>query len=113
MTRSELIAFICEKNPDLRQSDVTRIVITVFETIAQALECGRRVEIRGFGAFSIKGRKARQGRNPKTGELVEVSDKFVLAFRTGKKLHDRLNEKNKMTDAIPFQQKFLKSGTGS
>ena len=92
MIRSELIQIIAEKNPHLYQRDVERIVNTIFDTIIEALAAGGRVELRGFGAFSVKHREARTGRNPRTGEAVEVEAKAVPFFKTGKGLRDRLNE---------------------
>lgn len=91
MTKSELIARIAELNPHLYQRDVERIVTTVFEEITSALANGDRVELRGFGAFSVKRRDARQGRNPRTGEAVDVSEKVTPFFKTGKQLRERLN----------------------
>jgi integration host factor subunit beta len=91
MTKSELILRLAERNPHLYQRDVERIVSTIFEEIAAALARGDRVELRGFGAFSIKERNARVGRNPRTGEAVQVSRKSVPFFKTGKDLRDRLN----------------------
>ncbi|MBI2239935.1 MAG: integration host factor subunit beta [Magnetospirillum gryphiswaldense] len=91
MTKSELIARLAEKNPHLYQRDVERIVTTIFDEIAGALARGDRVELRGFGAFSVKSRDARQGRNPRTGEQVAVDGKVVPFFKTGKQLRERLN----------------------
>ena len=91
MTKSELILRLAERNPHLYQRDVERIVSTIFEEIAAALARGYRVELRGFGAFSIKERNARVGRNPRTGEAVQVARKAVPFFKTGKDLRDRLN----------------------
>jgi integration host factor subunit beta len=91
MTKSELILRLAERNPHLYQRDVERIVSTIFEEIAAALARGDRVELRGFGAFSIKERNARIGRNPRTGEAVQVARKAVPFFKTGKDLRDRLN----------------------
>lgn len=91
MTRSELIARLAEKNPHLFQRDVERIVATIFDEIAHALARGDRVELRGFGAFSVKSRDARLGRNPRTGENVSVSAKVVPYFKTGKQLRALLN----------------------
>ena len=93
MIRSELIQKIAEANPHLTQRHVERIVNTVFEEIIEALAKGDRVELRGFGAFSVKSREARTGRNPRTGEAVQVDDKKVPFFKTGKLLRDRLNGK--------------------
>ena len=91
MIRSELIQTIADENPHLFQRDVERIVNTVFEEIIEAMARGDRVELRGFGAFSVKKRDARVGRNPRTGESVEVEEKHVPFFKTGKLLPDRLN----------------------
>ncbi len=94
MTKSELILRLAELNPHLYQRDVDRIVSTIFDQIAQALARGDRVELRGFGAFSIKKREARIGRNPRTGSSVQVDEKAIPFFKTGKQLRDRLNEKD-------------------
>lgn len=91
MIRSELIQTIADQNPDLFQRDVERIVNTIFEEITDAMARGERVELRGFGAFSVKKRDARVGRNPRTGEAVDVDAKSVPFFKTGKLLRDRLN----------------------
>ena len=91
MIRSELIQIIADENPHLYQRDVERIVNTVFSEITEALAKGDRVELRGFGAFSVKSRDARMGRNPRTGEAVKVERKAVPFFKTGKLLRDRLN----------------------
>ncbi|MCV2863620.1 integration host factor subunit beta [Albidovulum sediminicola] len=91
MIRSELIQKIADENPHLFQRDVERIVNTIFEEIVSALARGDRVELRGFGAFSVKKRDSRQGRNPRTGASVEVDEKHVPFFKTGKLLRDRLN----------------------
>ena len=91
MTKSELIAYLAEQNPHLYQRDVERIVTTVFDEITSALCRGDRVELRGFGAFSIKQRGSRIGRNPRTGETVQVVAKSVPYFKTGKNLRAKLN----------------------
>jgi integration host factor subunit beta len=91
MTKSQLIQRIAERNPHLYQRDVERIVSTVFDEIAGALARGDRVELRGFGAFSVKLRDARIGRNPRTGETVHVSRKAVPFFKTGKQLREMIN----------------------
>ncbi|WP_319824486.1 integration host factor subunit beta [Thalassovita sp.] len=99
MIRSELIQKIFEENQDrnsenqLTMRDAEKIVNTVFEEITDAMARGDRVELRGFGAFSVKKRDARVGRNPRTGESVEVEEKHVPFFKTGKLLRDRLNGK--------------------
>ncbi len=92
MTKSELIQRIAELNPHLYHRDVERIVSTIFDEIADALARGDRVELRGFGAFSVKQRGARVGRNPRTGAAVQVAEKFIPFFKTGKQLRERLNE---------------------
>ena len=91
MIRSQLIQKIAEENPHLFQRDVENIVNTIFEEITGAMARGDRVELRGFGAFSVKKRDARLGRNPRTGESVEVEQKHVPFFKTGKLLRDRMN----------------------
>ena len=92
MAKSELIAYLAEENPHLYQRDVERIVTTIFDEIASALSRGDRVELRGFGAFSVKQRDARIGRNPRTGAAVNVAAKRVPYFKTGKQLRDKLND---------------------
>ena len=93
MIRSELIQKIADENPHLYQRDVERIVNTIFDEVTGAMARGDRVELRGFGAFSVKQRDARVGRNPRTGETVSVEEKHVPFFKTGKLLRDRLNGK--------------------
>jgi integration host factor subunit beta len=91
MIKSKLVQRIAEQNPHLYQRDVEHIVNAVLEEITAALARGDRVELRGFGAFSVKSRPARQGRNPRTGEQVAVTEKYVPFFKTGKEMRDRLN----------------------
>jgi integration host factor subunit beta len=91
MIKSELIQLIAQKNPHLYHRDVERIINTVFDHITDALAHGDRVELRGFGAFSVKERQARHGRNPRTGKTVTVEAKRVPFFKTGKELRERLN----------------------
>lgn len=91
MTRSELIQRMAERHPHLYQRDVERIVAAIFDEIAAALARGDRVELRGFGAFTVKRRDARVGRNPRTGEAVDIDAKAVPFFKTGKQLRERLN----------------------
>lgn len=91
MTKSELIQRLAEKNPHLYLRDIEKIVETIFEEITEALVEGDRVELRGFGAFSVKHRDARTGRNPRTGETVQVDAKRLPFFKTGKALRDNLN----------------------
>ena len=92
MTKSELIAKLAQKNPQLYIRDVEMIVETIFEEMTEALANGDRVELRGFGSFSVKEREARTGRNPRTGASVEVAAKKLPAFKAGKALRDKLNE---------------------
>ena len=91
MLRSELIALLAEENPTLKVREVERIVDVIFDEIASALERGDRVELRGFGAFSVRKRDARTGRNPRTGTSVSVDAKHVPFFKAGKELRSRLN----------------------
>jgi integration host factor subunit beta len=91
MTKSELIARLSERYPHLYQRDVERIVNTIFDEISGALSRGDRVELRGFGSFSVRKRNARVGRNPRTGETVNVDEKYLPFFKTGKELRERLN----------------------
>ena len=91
MIRSELVQKIMEENPVLNITDAERIVVTIFDEIITTMASGDRVELRGFGAFSVKERKARTGLNPKTGAPVAVESKHVPFFKTGKLLRDRLN----------------------
>ena len=93
MIKSELVAKISERNPHLYQRDVEHIVNAVLEEVVSALSRGDRVELRGFGAFSVKNRPARIGRNPRTGERVPVKEKFVPFFKTGKEMREKLNGK--------------------
>ena len=91
MTRSDLIAELAASYPHLRVADVELIVATIFDQITGALARGDRVELRGFGAFAVKQRNARIGRNPRTGVVVSVDEKTVPFFRAGKEMRDRLN----------------------
>lgn len=91
MIKSELIQKIATANPHLFQRDVERIVNVIFDEIITALAEGKRVELRGFGAFTVKHRAARQGRNPRTGDTVSVDEKFLPFFKAGKELRERLN----------------------
>ena len=91
MTKSELILRLAELNPHLYHRDVERIVTAIFDEITTALGRGDRVELRGFGAFSVKKRDSRVGRNPRTGSAVQVAEKAVPFFKTGKQLREQLN----------------------
>lgn len=91
MIKSELVERIAELNPHLYQRDAEILVNAVLDEIIDALSRGDRVELRGFGTFSIKERNPRQGRNPRTGEKVAVTGKVVPYFKSGKEMRDRLN----------------------
>lgn len=91
MTRSELIQLLADRNPHLYLRDVEKVVDAFFGGITAALIRGDRVELRGFGTFSVKERAARLGRNPRTGESVQVNEKRLPFFKTGKELRERLN----------------------
>jgi integration host factor subunit beta len=91
MLKSELVIKLTEQNPHLYQRDIEQVVNAILDTISDALAQGGRVELRGFGTFTIKKREARAGRNPRTGEAVAVSERVVPAFRTGKEMRHRLN----------------------
>ncbi len=91
MIKSELVQLIAERNPHLYQRDVEHVVNAILDEIVDALSKGDRVELRGFGAFSVKNRPARTGRNPRTGETVIVEEKHVPFFKTGKDMRERLN----------------------
>ena len=94
MTRSELVARIAEEYPDLQWEEARRVVDSIFECITEALSRGDRVELRGFGAFTVKSRAPYRGRNPRTGEAVSVGERRALRFRAGKDLRQRLNDPN-------------------
>jgi integration host factor subunit beta len=91
MIKSELVQTVANRNPHLFLRDVEKIVNAIFEEITDALAEGNRVELRGFGAFSLKNRPALVGRNPRTGEAVDIEEKSVPFFKTGKELRKRLN----------------------
>ena len=91
MIKSELIAKLASENPHLTQRDVERVVSVILDSMTGALESGGRVELRGFGAFSVRARPARAGRNPRTGDTVAVKAKRVPFFKSGKELRERLN----------------------
>ncbi|RZJ16755.1 MAG: integration host factor subunit beta [Brevundimonas sp.] len=91
MIKSELIEKLASENPHMTHAEVERVVNVVLGRMTDALAEGGRVELRGFGAFSIRSRPARSGRNPRTGEVVEVPAKSVPFFKSGKELRERLN----------------------
>lgn len=98
MIKSELIAKLAAEHPHLSQKDVERAVAAVLDGMTDALASGGRVELRGFGAFSVRDRPARTGRNPRTGEPVEVEAKRVPFFKSGKELRERLNADDEPAD---------------
>ena len=98
LIKSQLIQNITEANPHLFVRDVERIVNAIFNEISQTLAEGRRVELRGFGAFSVQHRKERVGRNPRTGDSVNVEEKYIPRFKTGKELRLKLNSKNNVVE---------------
>jgi integration host factor subunit beta len=91
MTKSELIERITDRHPELSNKDIELAVKTILETMSQALSQGDRIEIRGFGSFSLHFRNPRLGRNPKTGESVELRGKYVPHFKPGKELREQVN----------------------
>ncbi len=91
MIRSELLQALAKESPDMRSEEIERVVEVFFDEIARRLADGGRVELRGFGAFSTRERNARKGRNPRTGETVEVAEKRVPYFKPGKEMRQRLN----------------------
>ena len=93
MIKSELIHIVTLRNPHLYQQDVEKIVGTILDDIAEALANGDRVELRGFGTFSVRHRPSRSGRNPSNGEAVFVGEKWMPFFRAGKEMQERLNPK--------------------
>ena len=92
MTKSDLIAKLTEKNNFLFQKDIYKIIHVFFDSISEALENGDRVELRGFGAFGVKKRKARIGRNPRSGEPVAIPEKNIPFFKMGKNMRERINK---------------------
>ena len=100
LIKSQLIQNITDQNPHLYIKDVERIVNTIFSEITKSLADGRRVELRGFGAFSVQKRKERIGRNPRTGDAVNVSEKYIPRFKSGKELRIKLNSANKIDDTL-------------
>jgi integration host factor subunit beta len=95
MTKSELIRRISERFPNMFLKDIQTLVDTVFENIADALAEGNRVELRGFGAFTLRKREARTARNPRTNDVVKLGDRSALYFRAGKELNAKLNKTTK------------------
>ena len=96
MIKSELIQKLADENPDMHHRDIERIVSIIFHEITEALAAGHRVELRGFGAFSVKHRPPRTGRNPRSGETVAIAEKWTPHFKAGKELRERLNEDGRL-----------------
>lgn len=90
MTKSELIQRLAKRYPNLYQRDLENVVKTILDEISGALNEGGRVELRGFGAFSVRKREARRARNPKNGKEVQVGERFAIYFRTGKELREKV-----------------------
>ncbi|HEX8466609.1 MAG TPA: integration host factor subunit beta [Allosphingosinicella sp.] len=91
MIRSELVQMLCDDHPDLTGKEIERVVSAFYDSITEQLQQGGRVELRGFGAFSTRERDARKGRNPRTGDSVDVDAKRVPYFKPGKEMRERLN----------------------
>ena len=100
MIKSELVQKLADENPNLFYRDIERIVSIVFDEVSDALARGERVELRGFGAFSVKHRPARVGRNPRSGEAVQIDEKWSPFFKSGKELRDRLNAQGQFTAGV-------------
>ena len=98
MIKSELVQRIAAQNPHLYQRDIEKIVTAILDEMIEALRHGDRVELLGFGAFSVKLRGARQGRNPRTGVVVAVAKKAFASFKTGKEMRERLNRETAPSD---------------
>ena len=94
MTKSGLIEAVADRTPHISKKDTEIVVNTIFDSMAQALRQGERIEIRGFGSFQVKIREAREGRNPKTGEPVHISAKRTPFFKVGKELKEMVDERN-------------------
>lgn len=97
MTKSELVLALAKKYPHLYQRDIETLVSTIFDNISETLVEGGRVELRGFGAFSVRKREARKARNPKNGQEVFIGERHAIYFRTGKELRERINKAPVMT----------------
>jgi integration host factor subunit beta len=118
MIKSELIQILAEENPHLFAKDVERMVNVIFDEITDALASGDRVELRGFGAFSVRHREARLGRNPRTGDAVEVEEKWAPFFKAGKEMRERINgedeaEPSGPSAAKPMSERFSSAMMGA
>lgn len=106
MTKSDLIERITRKFPQVSRKDIEVMIDIVFDGLTEALRIGDRIEIRGFGSFHIRTRKAREGRNPKTGQMVSIPEKKIPFFKVGKTLKDRLNapvQSSQETEAVSHE----------
>lgn len=103
MTKSDLTARLAEQHPQLSLEDIQELVNMIFETMAENLANGNRIEIRNFGVFTPRERKGRVARNPKTGEQVSVSNKVVIHFKAGKDIRERINA-GLLSPAVPSVQ---------
>ncbi|MBV1880745.1 MAG: integration host factor subunit beta [Pseudomonadales bacterium] len=110
LTKSELIELVAEKQTQLSAKDVELAVKTMIEEMSQTLATGGRIEIRGFGSFSLHFREPRTGRNPKTGEAVDLQGKYVPHFKPGKELRDRVN--SSMEEEIKISGVVAEAGEG-
>lgn len=99
MTKSELVLKLAKRYPHLYHRDVETLVNTVLDSISDTLVEGGRVELRGFGAFSIRRRDARKARNPKNGAEVQIGERYAIYFRTGKELRERINNRQRQAGA--------------
>ncbi len=94
MTKSDLVSAVADRMSHISKKDTETIVNSVFESMGEALKRGERIEIRGFGSFQVKTRDSREGRNPKTGQLVEIPTKRTPFFKVGKELKERVDYKS-------------------
>lgn len=108
MTKSELIEILARKRNDIPYRDIEQAVKTLLEQMSESLANGERIEIRGFGSFSLHFRPPRVGRNPKTGDAVSLTGKYVPHFKPGKELRERVNERYDATDGELGWKFFLK-----
>ena len=93
MTKSELVEKVVEKNPSLSRKESELVVNLIFDSMCDALKSGEKVEIRGFGSFTIREREAREARNPKSGDVVKIPAKKTPFFKTGKELRERVDSR--------------------
>ncbi len=101
MTKSEFIARLADRLGHLSADDIDTAVRSIIDQLSLSLQKGERIEIRGFGGFSLRQRPPRVGRNPKTGDVVELPAKLHIHFKPGKELRERVNAPNDFTDGMP------------